>query len=226
MKYLLSILTLVFSLTLTAQDDSIRPLAEDPSPYPVVGASPESDKEAIFMSFFNKDVNVGNLHVFSFLNEPTEDYYFLGNEISRGFADMFTGDLRQTRVAADAKFYGVMSIRGEGRPYYIIRSYGKSGVNNHLALYELNEGKLTFKLDLASATRAGKGVKQVDSWILDLDGDTLLDVISITAQTGKNGEFVKKEQKVYLQNENGTLLLEEDYDLSPYMYLSEDLQKM
>ena len=222
MKYLLSVLTLLCAFGLSAQQEDVSPQVKNASPYPAANST-ASDSEARFIAAFDKDRNVGNLHVYSFLNTPAEDYYFAGEELDNGFSEMYPEDLRDDIRQSNAKVYAVQSVRGEGDEYYIIRTPGSAG-NNRLAMYEVNNDKLTFKIDLADAKKSGSQIVQTDSWILDLNGDVLLDVVRIKSVRDAEGKIIKREEIAYLQQENGTFQ-EEEMQLDPYQYKPENLSK-
>ena len=219
----LSALALFFTFTGFSQAETVEAARENANPYPVVTEQPQTDKAAVFIASFNKDRNVGNLHVYSFVNNPPEDYYFTGKEFAAGISDMYTTDLRKKNRKPGAKVYAVQSIRGEGNEYYIIREPGMSG-NNRLNMYELNGDKLTFKINLADAKKAGKNVKQTDSWVVDLDGDVLLDVVKVNSKKNADGKVLKKKVTVFFQQPDGTFKAR-PYKLDPFLYAPENLMK-
>ncbi len=206
-----------------AQTTNVEEARESANPYPVVTDQPVSDKAALFINSFNKERNVGNLHVYSFIDQPAADYYFTGREFAPGLSDMYSADLRRKNRKQNAKVYAVQSIRGEGEEYYIIREPGMSG-NNRLSMYELNDDKLTFKINLADAKKVGNKVKQTDSWIADIDGDVLLDVIRVNTKMNANGKVLRKKVTVFFQQQDGTFKAK-PYSLDPYLYAPENLMK-
>lgn len=222
MKYLFIILIGIASNFVIGQTTSMEATTAEANPYPVITEQPVSNKAASFIALFNKDVNVGNLHVYSFIEKPNENYYFLGTKIDAGFMDMFSPDLRELRNKKRAEFYAVQAIRGKGNQYYIIRSPGHAG-NNRLALYQLTGEKLQLKTELANAKKVDTNISQTDAWIRDIDGNTLLDVILVQVEKEERKTTSSKIVSVMLQNEQGILKEDTELKIDPLVLLTEDL---
>lgn len=223
MKYLIiGLLTILTAFSSTAQNSNIEAIEGEVNTYPVSNPQPLTNKTAAFLALFNKDVNLGNLHLYSFLSQPSADYYFLGQTISPGMSDMFSPDLSATKSRKNAAYFAVQAIRGNGQENYIIRSPGNSG-NNRLALYQLTGNKLQLLTELANATQNGSEVQQTDAWIRDVNGDTLLDVILVEVKKKAGKKLDSKILRVLLMQEDGTFAEENMENFDPLVLLTEDL---
>lgn len=223
MKYLMLSLVITFiGFNVTAQTSNIEAIKDEENTYPVNNPQPLNNKTTAFLALFNKDVNLGNLHLYSFLDKPSENYYFSGQTISLGMSDMFSPDLRATKNRKNAAYFAVQAIRGNGQENYIIRSPGKSG-NNRLALYQLNGNKLQLLTELANAVQKGSEVEQTDAWIRDVNGDTLLDVILVEVKKREGKKLNSKIVSVLLMQEDGTFMEENIETFDPLILLTEDL---
>ncbi|MEL6923169.1 MAG: hypothetical protein AAFO94_03905 [Bacteroidota bacterium] len=151
----------------------------------------DTEKIAAFRAFFNNP-NVGNLHVYAPKTETVStDYYFSGTAIPRGYFDLIDPFWRMF-YSDDMKAFAVYTLKGtvDNNPYYLIR-FESPGVRNTLDLFELSEGKLHHKKQLAAYWCMDQGCVQKDSWIQDMDGDTQFDILKKVRMVERNqqGEF-------------------------------------
>lgn len=178
----------------------------------------ETKREAAFAAFF-EEANVSNLHIYAPQTaEVPYDFYYKGEELPRGFFGLFNPDWR-SEMPKDFKAYAVSAIRGNSKPYYIMRFAGKD-MDPTIALFEINGDKLDHLATLASFWCADRYCYQRDSWIQDVDGDARLDIITKVRMTDKrrSKETVEEHHTIYKQLKDGTLVptTRMDVDINDY----------
>lgn len=213
-SYLLFLLffipTTIFSQTNGSSTDS---------PYPI-NNRPSSEKTAAFIALFD-DTNVGNLHVYtSKMSNPKEDYFYMGQEMDTYYTAMLPKKWRKKTRGKAAKAYAVKNIAGAEREYYIIRFLDKKE-RNHLALFELQQESLIHKMTLAQAWCKGPRCYQKDTWIQDVDGDTLVDLIVKTRR--ERNSLTSDEIEVYQQTKAGNFVKNETWNIDSTKYPLEEL---
>lgn len=179
--------------------------------------APKSEVAKQLLTQFPGD-NVGNEHLYSFLtDEPEADYVFTGKIIARNYYELFDTDIQKNLRVAKTHLYAVQAIRSDKGAFYIIRMPGKKG-NNKLALFGLQDNDMLHILDLADADLSN----QQDAWILDVDGDTRLDVVIKSKKSKLKGRPVEM-LTVYKQSKKGTFKEWEDHNLDPDDFQLESL---
>lgn len=187
-------------ISLQSQNDHNFP-GDEPYPAPVSFAD-LTKEEAAFINLFNNE-NVTNLHVYASTREaPDQAYYYHGTPILPVFKDMLPSKLSSLTYLRGKEPHAISSMRGNGEQLYLLRLPGENW-NNKIAIYAMDNGELTELHTLASYTcnKAGRCIQQ-DSWLQDLNGDTLLDIITKKRTTRKNGKS-KVKTSVYLMTDKG-----------------------
>lgn len=201
-KIILPLCICLFTTGVTAQ----VPAGElDVNQYPANNKA-DSKREAAFAAFF-EEANVSNLHVYAPQTKEVDlDYYYKGKELPRGMFGIFNPEWR-SELPKDAKAYAVSAIRGNSKPYYIIRFAGKN-YDPTIALFEMNGEQLDMLAVLAGFWCAQQYCYQRDSWIQDVDGDTRLDIITKVRMTDKRRDktVIEEHHTIYKQLADGTIV--------------------
>lgn len=179
------------------------------------------EQEKIFQDFFEMQ-NVGNLHLYIAQSTLEKDDFLYGQTIPRSFNNMFPLDLRERLIPANApQTKAIFAVRGEDlKNYYIIQVPNKKE-QFELVMYELWEGKLYPRKTLASYECGGTICKQIDSWIIDVNGDTRLDIIQKTkVVTKKDTEIITE---IYLLHDDGQYQLTRKIDITAEAYAMQSL---
>lgn len=199
MKKLAILITLqaVFLCTVAAQQRS-------PQSYPI-NNTPTTERGKTFAAAFNEQ-DVGNLHVYATPEQRVDyEYYFLGDQLPRQTLRMFDRDMRRQLRREKSTLYATYVIRGDNDAFYIVRTYHPDR-GSRLELFDLERGKLNHLKTLAYNSCNGSRCTQLDSWVLDLDGDTRLDVVRKFRITDPvSGEVVEEYAEVYAQRDGGIL---------------------
>lgn len=208
------IFTFFLSISLSAQ---VPDHELDVNQYPANNKA-ETKREAAFAAFF-EEANVSNLHVYAPQSaEVPYDYYYLGRELPRGFFGLFNPEWRSD-LPKDFKVYAVSAIRGDSKPYYIMRFAGQ-GMDPTIALFEINGEQLDRLATLASFWCTDGYCYQRDSWIQDVDGDARLDIITKVRMTDKrrSKEVIEEHHTIFKQLQDGTLVPTSrlDVDINDY----------
>lgn len=218
---LLFFFSMLFIISLSAQ---IPDRAIDTNQYPA-NNTPDSKREAIFSTYF-EETNVGNLHVFA----PEEkavapDHYFKGRELPRGLFGIFEPKWRES-MPEDFKAYAVYSLRGEGKPYYLLRFSGAE-TDRMIGLFEMVGDQLHHKLTLASYWCVGDYCLQKDSWLQDFDGDVRLDVLTKVRMTDnrRNEQVVDEYYAISKQLKDGSFSRKHDLQVQVNDYFMHDPAK-
>lgn len=211
------LLMLLFFIPLTTFSQVDAPSLD--SPYPL-NNRPSSEKEAAFIALFD-DTNVGNLHVYTTKkSDPMQDYFYKGKEMSAYYTTMLPKKWRKKTRGKAAKAYAVKNIAGAEREFYIIRFLDKKS-RNHLALFELQQENLIHKMTLAQAWCKGPRCYQKDTWIQDIDGDTLLDLIVKTRR--ERNSLTSDDVEVYQQTKAGNFVKNTSLNVDSTKYPLEKL---
>jgi len=218
----LSLLFYAGFTTAQIDPDEVEP---DESPYPLVNQAPSEEAEA-FIALFN-DETVGNMHVYSSLDTESDyNYLYKGVEITPEYYSLFDGETLQLLAPSDNKAYAVRSIRGEEQTYFIMRMPSAYDDNNsNVMLFELRGEYLESKELLAFAYEQDGVVYQQDSWIRDIDGDTLLDIIKKYQQKDEDGDVVAETFIVKRQLPSGAFVRTDEFDLDESDYRMEPLMQ-
>lgn len=188
----------------------------DKNQYPANNKA-DSKYEAAFASYF-EETNVSNSHIYMPPEGAEYDYYYQGKELPKGLFGIFNQKWRQN-MPEDFKAYAVFSIRGEGKPYYILRFSGEK-VDPSIGLFEMIGDKLHHKATLATYWCADDYCIQKDSWLQDFDGNVRLDFLTKVKMMDKRGkhEVIDEFYSIYKQLEDGKFVPDSrmDVDVNDY----------
>lgn len=165
---------------------------------------PETMEAAAVASFF-ETTNVGNLHIFpSIENVAPYNFYYKGEELPKGALGIFEEDWLE-KLPEEFKPYAVFAIKGDAKPYYLVRFEGK-GIRNTIELFEMVDGVMEHRETVARYRCEGGDCMQMDSWLQDLNGDTWLDIIKKVKiwDSEKNNEAIGSYYIILTQLEDGT----------------------
>lgn len=202
MKFYIALFSLFFSfISLNAQKGGDPFQKDEPYPAPVSFAD-ISDKMAAFIAIFN-DENVSNLHVYASKNPiPDQAYYYKGTPVYPVFKDFLPSKLSNLTHIQNGQPHAISSIRGNGVELYLVRIPGEKW-DNQIGIYTMNGGSLMELETLAYYDCNQARCVQQDSWLQDLNGDTLLDIITKNRTIRKNGTS-KTKTTVFLMTDKGT----------------------
>ena len=189
-----------FTLPLWSQDtgDDL-PQGDEPYPAPVSYAD-LSPLEANFIGLFNSE-NVTNLHVHA-IPSPEGDYPFEGTPITQEYNGLLQGNLASQTFVKGEEPRAVMSMRGNGEELYLVRQ--PSGEwKGELALFSMEDGKLRGLEVLAYRKCNSLRCVQQDSWLQDVNGDGLLDIIQ-KKQVTRGYSVARSKTKVFLMEPDGS----------------------
>lgn len=189
LKSLFSLLLLIAFATVSAQNETARSPANrgaEPTTYPA-NSSVEGAAAQRFISFF-PDQNVGFLHVYADPNvEPNETYLMRGEEMGGVATSLLPKKFQRMARKMGAKVYASAAIRGNNENMYIVRMDGTN--EDRIELFALRGNKVKHLRTLAVRKGQGRRLKQMDTYITDVDGDSYLDLITI--KRGKDGSIGK-----------------------------------
>ncbi len=172
-------------------------------------AATSGDEPMTLSQYFKKNVmdwNVGNLHVFPEDQNNTEKaYYYEGEMMEKKYYRLLPYQL-QNKVIRGSKFYSVSAIRGNdlNDDFYILREEAKNG-DQMIYLADIQNNRFKIVKKLASISRKGNTIQRTDSWIKDLDGDSLLDIVQKKTVMEEDGDVLKESYKVFRHTKDGKL---------------------
>ncbi len=185
----------------------------------------ESLEAAAVISFF-EETNVGNLHVYpSADTSASYDFFFKGEKLPEGAMGIFKKAWRE-KLPKSYDAYAVYAIKGEGKPYYIVRYEGE-GLRNAIELFEMIEGEMQHRQTLAMyRCEEGECVQQ-DTWLLDLNGDTLFDMIKKVKiwSSDQRERVIGEYQDVMTQLDNGRFVSTGSLEVELRDYRMEELEQ-
>ncbi len=165
--------------------------------------------------------NVGNLHIYAKPeSQPVADYYLHGKVLGDGFGTYLTPGLwKDTRSGTRVNAVFAIKYNDDQNNLFIINEH-KKGKINKLGLYRLNGQQLEMVQPLAYLKKTTSGAhKQMDTWIQDVDGDTLLDLIQRKRTTSENGVSDEVITKVLLQQPDGSFQVSNDTGVNSADYI-------
>jgi len=191
---------------------------------PVTAAS-SNENLAAFIGQFETS-NVGNLHIYAKpKNQAIADYYYQGTVLDDGFGNYLTADLWKD-LRSGASVNAVFAIRYNDQNNLFIINQNRNNVTNKISLYNMEGNQLKMIRNLAYLKETWTGSrKQMDTWIQDVDGDTLLDLIQKERKIAKNGKSRRVKTKVFLQQRDGSFQLSDNTNVNTNDYIFEDLIK-
>lgn len=215
------IFTYIFSIALLGNafgqisDDQI-----DNTQYPA-NNRPDTKRQAIFNTYF-EEANVSNMHFYVPDGELDSDYLYAGTELPRGLFGLFRSEWRD-ELPDNFKAYAVFSIRGDGKPYYILRLAGED-VDPTIGLYELANNKLHHKATLATNWCGSSYCVQKDSWIQDFDGDVRLDILTKVKMTDdrRSNQVIDEYYSILQQTKTGQFISNSRMDVNVNDYFMHD----
>ena len=140
-----------------------------------------------FVSFFPNQ-NVGFLHVYADpMVDPNETYLMRGEEMGGVASSLLPKKFQRMASKMNATVYASGAIRGNNENMYIVRMDGTN--EDRIELFAIRNDKVKHLRTLAVRKGQGNRLKQMDTYITDVDGDSYLDLISITR--GKDGSIGK-----------------------------------
>ena len=205
---MISSLILFLTGSLFAQKEKPTKITKEKTAYPI---TTEYDPEmAVFNSIF-EEADIGNLAIFSALQEKLPmDYFYTGTEVDPVFYALFDEKMEEKLEQEKIKLYAVYQIKGNAGQRFILRLPTERGAHT-IALFELVDGKLTQVDVLAYADCGPVYCNQQDAWLTDLDGDTDLDILIKRRQWINGGDdYIKKGTDILLQDDAG-IFREADY---------------
>lgn len=213
--------TYIFSILLFGS--AIGQIADeqiDNNQYPA-NNQPDSKREAIFSTYF-EEANVSNMHFYLPDGKMEFDYFFKGTELPRGLFGIFDSNWRD-EMPEDFKAYAVYSIRGEGKPYYVMRMSGKK-MDPTIGLFEMIGNKLHYKATLATNWCSESYCVQKDSWMQDFDGDVRLDILTKVKITDDRREkqVIDQYYNILQQTDNGAFISNSQMDVDVNDYFMHD----
>jgi heat shock protein HslJ len=140
-----------------------------------IGVSPSNMNFEGLVRSFTVWPKMNLFHCFSILSgDKMATYPFLGKPLPIEMYGMFdpgSTEVFKQSVSVGTYFSGAMDS------LYFVRLMGVSSANT-VALYRINEGRLSFQLKMATANCNEKECEQQDGWLVDLNQDGLLDVVT------------------------------------------------
>jgi hypothetical protein len=163
------------------------------------------------------------MHFYLPTGEMDYDYFFKGTELPRGLFGIFDGAWRDD-MPEDFKAFAVYAIRGEGKPYYILRFSGEQ-IDPFIALFEIKGNKLKYKSTLATYWCGESYCLQKDSWMQDFDGDVRLDILTKVKMTDdrRKNQVIEEYYTIMQQTENGALISNSQMDVDVNDYFMHDV---
>ena len=167
----------------------------DPTAYPL---ETPIKGEALqrFAAFFSPQ-NVGFFHVYADPRvDPGETYLLRGNKMGGVALQMLPKKFQKMAKRMGADVYGAGAITGMNESLYLVRMDGRG--EDRVEMFAIRDDEVKHLKTLAVMKKAGSRMKQMDSFITDIDGDSYLDLITIKAD--RNGDIGKKS--VYVMEDS------------------------
>ena len=207
----------LFAATGTAQEPEKR--YKDPTP----DVDPIGSLED-FVDLFEV-WDLGNLHVYAKPKDMLEyDYYFKGKAVNQASRKYLPTEVKHATIGSDEQVYAIGEITGIGRnDLYIIRIEEAEQPTRIMLTRLVEEGRLEKVATIAYFKPLEKGYEQLDTWIQDVDGDGLPDMIRKTRMLDAQGQETQVETQVWLQLNDGTYQLSEDVKIQPADYIFEEI---
>jgi hypothetical protein len=212
------IMTLLFASASAQVPDSQL----DRDQYPANNQA-DTKREAIFATYF-AEANVSNTHYYVPQGDVSADYLYKGTELPRGLFGIFEQEWRST-MPDDFKAYAVTAIRGEGKPYYVLRFSGE-GTDEMIGLFEIVNDILYHKATLASYWCENIYCQQKDSWLQDFDGNVRLDILTKVKFTDKrrDDQVIEEYYTILKQQKDGKFVKDSQMDVDVNDYFMESFQ--
>jgi heat shock protein HslJ len=165
-----------------------------------LGVSATSTNFAGLLKSFAVWPKMNQFHCFSILSgDKINRYPFLGKPLPVEMYGMF--DKGSTEVFKQSAAIGTY-ISGSMDSLYFVRLMGQSSANT-VALYRVFNGYLSFQLKMASANCNDKGCEQQDGWLIDLNHDGKMDVVTRAQQQTLDGKVLADQFRFYIRQPTG-----------------------
>lgn len=157
-----------------------------------------------FETLFEEE-NIGNKHLYVLPNQEAT-YPYKGAEIARRFYGLFESGLALALLEKDLKAFALSKVRTEGIDYFLIRLESDTGNGTiHLFEYDDNKQVISSMVTLAETDCGVYTCQQTDSWIIDLNGDTRLDILKKYALKDQlTKTVVVSNTRILLQTQEGS----------------------
>jgi len=169
--------------------------------------------------------DLGNLHVYAKPRDMLEyDYYFKGKPVNQASRTYLPLEVKRATIGTDEQVYAIGEISGVGRnDLYIIRIEEAKEPNRIMLTRLVKAGKLEKIATIAYFKRKENGYEQLDTWIQDVNGDGLPDMIRKTRTLDAQGKEMDVETQVLLQLRDGTYQITSDVEIQPADYKFEEI---
>lgn len=191
-KLLSAFATLLISSTLmVAQADQTVKSGPDRAGNPYSASQALQDFAAGFA-----ETNVGFLHIYADPNvDPKETYLMRGTEASGTLKALLPAKFQRMAQSMNATVFGSAAIRGLNENMFIVRMDGP--MKDRLELFAIRGNKVKHLKTLAYRNCTNGKCEQLDSYITDIDGDTVLDLVQIS-RTIRNSGVTASNKKVFV----------------------------
>lgn len=181
----------------------------------------DSRIEAAFAAYFEEE-NVSNTHVYLPPAEVSYDYYLKGTKLPRGLFGLFDEAWRND-MPEDFKAFAVFAMRGEGKPYYLLRFSGEE-IDPSIELFEMVDQRLHHLATLATYWCDDDYCLQKDSWLQDFDGNVRIDILSKVKMTDerRKRKVVDEYYLIHRQLKDGRFVTDSQMEVDVNDYFMYD----
>jgi len=141
-----------------------------------------------------EDWNVGVLHIYA-VGRGTNDYKFEGKYISEKYQKFLSKELK--------KGIAIGTVKGNDLENNYIVSEIINDNYSKIYLCTMKNERLSKIFTLATYKNKKGKIKQRDSWLQDLNGDGMLDIIVKEKSINNKGKIIEKTAKVFYQKKSG-----------------------
>ncbi len=159
----------------------------DPTTYP---AATELGSEALkrFDTQFDEQ-NVGFFHVYADPNvDPKETYLLRGQPMSEVAMALLPKKWKKKAKKLQADVFAAGAIRGMNENLYLVRFDGTG--EDRIEMFAIRGSKVKHLKTLALMRKNGTQLKQMDTFITDVDGDSYLELMTLERGSPKQEVFV------------------------------------
>ncbi|MGB3547575.1 MAG: hypothetical protein WBA17_11405 [Saprospiraceae bacterium] len=205
MKYL-SLFILLFTCSFLIAQQQATTKVSGPRTY--AGAQlPDSEEARMFDAAF-PEKEVGLLHVYADEEvQPSENYLLEGVEIGSGITNLLPGGYRRLAAREGTTAYAAGAIRGDDENLYLVRM--ASPTDDRIELFAFRGDRVKLIKTLAYRKCRSGRCAQLDSYILDINRDGLLDV----AQLIRKRPGMEPQRRAYLMSDTGKLRKDNSVDV-------------
>lgn len=170
--------------------------------------------EKLFKEEF-EDHNTGDLHMYARADgQSAEDYFFTGDPILPKYSDFLTPHLRQYVTREGHRPEAVFSLRSPDQlvDHYLIKVPADDEAER-LVLYDYANQTLKKIGVMAYHKCTEQYCRQLDSWLLDINRDTRLDLVQKEKKVNKNRNREVVQTTIWLANQQGHFQKVDDADI-------------